>query len=248
MNKKKNLVFFLILILLVNCSFDTKTGIWSGEEIEKRKVVELEKEQIREKNIKKIYSIGDEYSLEKTLTKKIILSKPQKNSSWQMPGLNHQNFLGNIYLSGIDNRFLKKKIGKNKFSLSKTTASPLIYKDNIFLSDNKGTIFNINEFGKLNWKKNIYRKIYKKIYKNLTFSIYKNNIYIADNIGFIYAIALDSGELIWIKNNGVPFKSKIKIFDNKIFLMNQDNKLLSFSVKDGSVIWNFTSLSSFIKS
>ena len=82
MNKKKNLVFFLILILLVNCSFDTKSGInrtiWSGEETEKKKVVELEKKQIREKNIKKIYSIGDEYSLEKTLTKKIILSKPQK--------------------------------------------------------------------------------------------------------------------------------------------------------------------------
>ena len=28
MNKKKNLIFFLILILLVNCSFDDKTGIW----------------------------------------------------------------------------------------------------------------------------------------------------------------------------------------------------------------------------
>ena len=109
MNKKKNLVFFLILILLVNCSFDTKTGIWSGEEIEKEKVVELKKEQDREKNIRKIYSIGDEYSLEKTLTKKIKLSKPEKNSSWQMSSLNQQNFLGNIYLSGIDDRFLKKK-------------------------------------------------------------------------------------------------------------------------------------------
>ena len=54
MNKKKNLVFFLILILLVNCSFDTKTGIWSGTENEKERVVEIEKEQIREKNIEKI--------------------------------------------------------------------------------------------------------------------------------------------------------------------------------------------------
>ena len=71
MNKKKNLVFFLILILLVNCSFDTKTGIWSGTENEKERVVEIEKEQIREKNIEKIYSIGNIYSLEKTLTKKI---------------------------------------------------------------------------------------------------------------------------------------------------------------------------------
>ena len=109
MNKKKNLVFFLILILLVNCSFDHTTGIWSGTENEKKRVVEIEKKQIREKNIEKIYSIGNVYSLEKTLTKKIILSKPKKNSSWKMSGLNQQNFLGNIYLSGIDNKFLKKK-------------------------------------------------------------------------------------------------------------------------------------------
>ena len=126
MNKKKNLVFFLIIILLVNCSFDTKTGIWTGEKTEKKRIVELEKEQIRKKNIEIIYSTGKVYSLEKTLTKKIILSKPKKNSSWKMSGLNQQNFLGNIYLSGIDNKFLNKKIGKNKFSLSKTTASPLI--------------------------------------------------------------------------------------------------------------------------
>ena len=248
MNKKKNLVFFLIIILLVNCSFDTKTGIWTGEKTEKKRIVELEKEQIRKKNIEIIYSTGKVYSLEKTLTKKISLSKPKKNLSWKMPGLNQQNFLGNIYLSGIDNKFLNKKIGKNKFSSSKTTASPLIYKNNIFLSDNKGTIFNIDAFGKINWKKNIYRKIYKKIYKNLTFSIYKNNIYIADNIGFIYAIALGSGKLVWIKNHGIPLKSKIKIFDNQIFLINQDNRLLSFSTKDGSMIWNIRSISSFIKS
>ena len=244
----KSLVFFLIFILLSNCSFDNKTGIWGGSEKEKRRISELEKEQKQIIDIERVYSSENIYNDEIPLTKGISLSKSKKNQSWLMSGLNHQNFLGNIYLSGIDNRFLKKKIGKNKFSLSKTTASPLIYKDNIFLSDNKGTIFNIDAFGKVNWKKNIYRKIYKKIYKNLTFSIYKNNIYVADNIGFIYAIALDSGKLIWIKNHGVPFKSKIKIFDNKIFLMNQDNKLLSFSAKDGSVIWNFTSLSSFIKS
>ena len=70
----------------------------------------------------------------------------------------------------------------------------------------------------------------------------------ADNIGFIYAIALDSGKLVWIKNHGIPLKSKIKIFDNKIFLINQDNRLLSFSTKDGSMIWNIRSISSFIKS
>ena len=252
MNKKKSLIFFLVLILLVNCSFDNKTaiskGIWTGEEDERKRIIELRKQQTREESREMIYSSQNFYSTEKILTNKITLSKPNKNLSWKMSGLNNQNFLGNIYLSSINNKFLKKKIGKNKLSLSKITNTPLIYKNNIFLSDDKGTIFNINEYGEINWKKNIYKKVYKKIYKNLTFAIYENNIYIADNIGLVYAIASDSGKLIWIKNHGVPLKSKIKVFNNKIFLINQDNRLLSLSAKDGSKIWDIRSTSSFIKS
>ena len=49
-----------------------------------------------------------------------------------MPGLNLQNFFGNIYLSGTNNNFLRKKIGKDKFSISQNTTSPLIFNDNIF--------------------------------------------------------------------------------------------------------------------
>jgi len=72
MNKKKNLIFFLILILLVNCSFDTKTGIWTGDETVKKKVADLEKEQIRQQNTKKIYLF--ESSLELSFTSSVILS------------------------------------------------------------------------------------------------------------------------------------------------------------------------------
>ena len=199
MSKKKYLIFFFVPILLVNCSLDNKTGIWSGEEKEKKRIAELEKEQTQTIDVDKIYSSENIFSEEKVLSKKISLSKPKKNLSWEMSGLNHQNFLGNIYLPGIDNIFLRKKIGKNKFGMSKATDSPLIYENNIFFSDDNGTIFSVNQRGKINWKKNIYKKIYKNIYKNLTFSIYKNNIYIADNIGFIYAISLVSGKIIWIK-------------------------------------------------
>ena len=109
MNKKKNLVFFLVLILLAHCSFDDKTGIWSGDKEEKRRITELEKKQKQLIDVDKIISSDNFYTEEKKLIKKISLSKPEKNSSWEMAGLNRQNFLGNIYLSGIDNRFLKKK-------------------------------------------------------------------------------------------------------------------------------------------
>ena len=247
MNKKKNLIFFLIFILLVNCSFDNKTGIWSGSKKEKRRISELEKEQKQTKVVDYIYSSKSVYSKEISLTKKISISNPRKNLSWKMSSLNQQNFLGNIYLSGIDNIFLKKKIGKNKFPISKIISSPLVFENNIIFSDNNGTIFNINQNGEINWKKNIYKKIYKKVYKNLVFAIYQNNIYVADNIGFIYSIGLNNGKLVWIKNHGIPIKSNIKIYKNKIFLINQDNRILCFNTKNGSKIWDIRSVPSFIK-
>jgi len=247
MNKKKNLIFFLIFILLVNCSFDNKTGIWSGSKKEKRRISELEKEQKQTKVVDYIYSSKSVYPKEISLTKKISISNPRKNLSWKMSSLNQQNFLGNIYLSGIDNIFLKKKIGKNKFPISKIISSPLVFENNIIFSDHNGTIFNINQNGEINWKKNIYKKIYKKVYKNLVFSIYQNNIYVADNIGFIYSIGLNNGKLVWIKNHGIPIKSNIKIYKNKIFLINQDNRILCFNTKNGSKIWDIRSVPSFIK-
>jgi len=77
--------------------------------------------------------------------------------------------------------------------------------------------------------------------------VYKNNIYVADNIGFIYSISLNTGKLNWIKNHGIPLKSNIKVFKEKIFVINQDNRLLCFNTVDGSKIWDIRSISSFIK-
>ena len=133
MINKKNLIFFLIFILLNNCSFDNKTGIWGDSEKEKRKISELEKKQKQILDVEKIYSSEKIYLKEVPLTKNISLSKPKKNLSWKMSSLNHQNFLGNIYLSGIDNIFLKKKIGKDKFSESKVITSLLVFENNIIL-------------------------------------------------------------------------------------------------------------------
>ena len=112
MNRKKNLIFFLVFILLVNCSFDNKTGIWSGEEKEKGRITELEKEQNQIIDIVNVYSSESIYSKEASLTKNISISNPKKNLSWKMSSFNHQNFLGNIYLSGIDNIYGESGIGK----------------------------------------------------------------------------------------------------------------------------------------
>ena len=95
--KIKYLIFFLILTLFANCSFDNKTGIWSGTEEEKRRISELEKEQKRKIEVVKIYSSENLYSKEISAVNNISLTEPKTNSSWKMAGLNLQNFIGNIH-------------------------------------------------------------------------------------------------------------------------------------------------------
>ena len=91
MNKKKNLIFFLAIIFLTSCSFDNKTGIWSGNEEEKGRLSELEKQQKQIIDIDKIYSSDSIYSKRVSLLKNINLTEPKKNLGWQMQGLNLQN-------------------------------------------------------------------------------------------------------------------------------------------------------------
>ena len=104
------LFFFLVPAFLVSCSFDNMntTGYWSGSEKEKNKVVNLEEEQKKIVRVK-LYSTENLYSKELSKVKSIVLSDPKQNLSWEMPGMNLQNSLGHIYLSGIENIFLKKK-------------------------------------------------------------------------------------------------------------------------------------------
>ena len=244
----KGKFLIILLILLTNCSLDSKTGIWGDKKKERKRIAELEDNQKQVLRTSKIFSSDNIYAEEKKLDKAIILSKPKENSFWTMSSLNNQNFLGNIYLSGVENTYLKKKIGKAIKSFSPIPTSLLFYNNSIILSDSKGTIFSVSPDGKIIWKKNIYKRTYKRIYKNLSITVYKENIYVSDNIGLIYSLDSTTGKLNWIKNHGVPLKSKIKVFEDKIFLINQDNRILSFNIKNGSVIWDIRSISSFIKS
>ena len=243
----QSVYFLIVFILLAACSFDKKSGIWTGSDEEKR-IFNLEKEQSQEKEIIKIFSTSDSSLKEISTKKNVILTTPYKNLSWTMSAYNLQNQIGNFYLPKADKIFLKKKIGKNKFNILKTMSSPLISGDNIVVTDDRGYIYSINKRGKTNWKRNIYKKAHKKIYKTLSLSINNENIYVSDNIGFVYSINLNSGNVNWVKNHGIPIKSSIKVFDNKIYFINQDNRILCLDAKDGSLLWGRRSISSFIKS
>ena len=228
--------FFTLFLFLLNCSLDTKTNIWTQSENLKSENENIEKRLFVEEEV---------YEKEFNPTLKIRLKSDFINNSFI------KNYLNNNGVVQFDGEL--KKISKYKFSkisLFDQYQPELLFtnKSTLIFFDDKGTILNFGINKKLIWKKNIYSKNEKKQNPILYFDSNDKILIAADNLAKYYAINLNNGEVLWSKNGIAPFNSQIKIFKDKFFVVDFENILRCFSIKNGQEIWNFKTEKSFIKS
>ncbi len=234
MNKIFN--FFVLFLFLSGCSLDTKTSIWT----------QPEKINSENKNIeKKLFVEKEVYEKEFNKDLKIRLKSNSKKESFI------KNYLNNNGVVQFDGKL--RKISKYKFSKISQFDQyqpELLFtnKKNLIFFDNKGTILNFGINKKLIWKNNIYSKNEKKQNPILYFDSDDKILIVADNIAKYYAINLINNKLLWSKNSIAPFNSQIKIYKDKFFVVDFENILRCFSIKNGEEIWNFKTEKSFIKS
>ena len=227
---------FLLFLLITNCSLDTKSGLWTKSEKLKSENKIIEKKLFEKKEVfEKEFNTNVTIKLNKNFTKNSFVN----------------NLLNNNGLVNFDGKL--KKISKYKFS----KISQFDYfqpellitnKNTLIFFDKKGTILNFANNKKLNWKNNIYSKTEKKHNPILYFDSNNETLVVADSIANYYAIDLSNGKLIWKKNSIAPFNSQVKIFKDKFFVVDFENILRCFSIKNGMEIWNFKTEKSFIKS
>ena len=232
----KSFYFFLIFIFIISCSFDTKTGIWT----QSKKIISETKN-----NEEKLFKKAEVYEKEFNTDLKIRLKYDSKNKTI------NKNLLNNTGIVKFNGEL--KKISKYKFSkidqFDQYQPELLITKKNtLIFFDDTGTVLNFAKNSKLIWKNNIYSKNEKKQNPILYFDSNDKTLIVADNLAKYYAIDINSGKTIWSKNNVAPFNSQVKIFKDKFFVIDFENILRCFSIKDGTEIWNFKTEKSFIKS
>jgi len=228
---------YLILFLFVtNCSLDTKTGLWTQS-----KKLASDKDSVEEK----LFQDNEIYEKEFNIDLKIRLKKKFKNNSF-INNLSNNN--GVIKFNGKISKISKYKFSKiSKFDFYQPELL-ITKKNNLIFFDEHGTILNFLNKNKLIWKSNIYSKNERKQKPILYLASNDKIIVVADNIAKYYAVNLSDGKLIWSKNNSAPFNSQVKIFNDKFFVIDFENVLRCYSIKDGNEIWNFKSEKSFIKS
>ena len=98
------------------------------------------------------------------------------------------------------------------------------------------------------WKKNFYTKSEKKLKPRLNFVNKDNLIIVTDDVAKYYLIDVDSGELIWEKNNIVPFNSGLKIRNDIFYAVDYKNILRAITIEDGLEQWNLKTEESLTKS
>jgi outer membrane protein assembly factor BamB len=224
----------LIFILITNCSFHQNSKFWNKENIE-----EEEKE-----NITEIFKKKEKINFELNPNLKIELDSKVINNSF-LKDLNNNS--GRINYNGKLENLSKYKFKKIE-DFHQYEPEITFNQNNIVFFDNEGSILSFDNKSNLMWKKNFYSKYEKKQNPFLFFGHNDKILIIADNIAKLYAINIDTGKLLWSRNNNAPFISQVKIYKDRVYVVDFENTLRAYSIKDGKEIWARKTQSSLIRS
>jgi len=161
---------------------------------------------------------------------------------------NNSNNIGNIDFNTSFNKTSSYKFSNIKNFIFNQPELLFTNNKNIIFFDGKGSIFKIDKNLKELWKVNHYKKKEKKLNPIMYFAQADNNLVIADSLSKIYLINLINGDLIWSIENNIGFNSNIKIFNDRFMVIDLNNTIRCFSIKDGKELWNYSSENPFIKS
>ena len=232
----KVIIKILIISLIISaCSLEKTSKLWKDKN----------KEEITKVNkVKKIFTTNKISKKEFNPLLKINLKESynKKNLSSIL-----NNNLGRYDYQSILDEKLKFKFSKIK-TFNKNEPQVVFYQSDMIFFDKKGSVIRFDNLSKQKWKSNHYSKTQKKSKPFLFMATHNETLVIADNIAKYYAININNGNLIWSKNNSSPFNSEIKIYKDKIYIVDLENILHCFSLIDGKKIWSHKTENVLIKS
>ncbi len=225
----KILSILIVLIFLQNCSFDNKSGIWKNDNYtankDKNYLEGFETLSSSNQSFNKIINIKNNFEFK--------LIEEIESFEWTDQFSNSTNNYNNYIYKKQNNLILKSK----KFTKYQSDDFILFENNYLISNDKKGNliIFSLNK-DKVIQKFNFYKKKYKKFIKNLNLIIENNIIYVSDNFGYLYAYSIKESKILWAKDFKIPFRSNLKILNDKIILANQNNDLYFVNKRNGDLI------------
>ena len=217
-----NKFYIIFFVLIYSCSLNSNSAFWSKSE-----------------------KITSDKKVIKILFKDIQPNKREFNPNLKLnlPKNNVRNINFNFNNDGFTfEKVSNEKLSKYNFARIENFSGfePEILVDdrNLYFFDNKGSLIKFNKVSNIEWKKNYYSKSDKKNNPILFLAIEKDNLFVADTNANYYLLNKKNGNLKWKKKHTSSFNSQIKVKDGKAVVVDMENNLRCFSLKDGRIIWS----------
>ena len=216
-----NKYLYIVFVFIFGCSLNPNSSFWTKTE-----------------------KLKTDQAITKLLFEDVKPNEKEFNPNLKvnLPKINIKNINYNYNNDGFTS---EKIIGNNfsKFKFSKIDnfsgfePEILVDNQNLFFFDNKGSVIKFDKDSKVEWKKNYYSKSDKRNNPILFLASEKNNLFVADTNANYYLLNKENGNLKWKKKHTSSFNSQIKIKNDKIFVVDMENNLRCFSMKNGEILW-----------
>ena len=216
-----NKYLYIFFVLILGCSLNSNSSFWT------------ESKKIKTDKVITKLLFEDIKPNEKEFNPNLKVNLPKKISQDINYNFNNDGFTNEKI---IGNNFSKFKFSKID-NFSGFEPEILVDNQNLFFFDNRGSIIKFNKDSKVEWKKNYYSKSDKRNNPILFLASENNNLFVADTNANYYLINKENGNLKWKKKHSSSFNSQIKIKNDKILIVDMENNLRCFSIKNGDVLW-----------
>ncbi len=217
-----NKFYFIFFILIYGCSLNSNSTFWSKSER-----IETDK-----KIIKTLFK--DIQPNKKEFNPKLKLNLPRDNIKNINFNFNNDGFT----FEKVSNENLSKYNFSKIENFSGFEPEILVDDKNFYFFDNKGSLIKFNKDSSVEWKKNYYSKSDKKNNPILFLALDKDSLFVADTNANYYLLNKKNGNLKWKKKHTSSFNSQIKIKDDRAIVVDMENNLRCFSLKNGEIIWS----------
>ncbi len=170
----------------------------------------------------------------------VVLPAPRTNPEWAQAGGSASKSYGHLALAENPSRVWTAKIAgsSNRVRLA---AAPVIGGNKLFAEGTDGVITAFD--------KNTGARLWSRADDEMTkdqrpsafgggVSFEGGKLYATNGVGEVKALNADTGEVLWKVKPAGPLRGSPTIAFGELFVMTQDNQLISLKAEDGSLVWD----------
>lgn len=167
----------------------------------------------------------------------VVLPPPEANASWAQPGGSASKAYGNLALPDAPHEAWTARIAGST-GRTRLAAAPVVGDGTLYAYDTDGVIHAFDTAnGAQKWTVSFRGKKNADVLFGGGVSYADNRVYVTTGLGEVAQLDAGNGKELWHITTGAPLRGSPTIAFGAVYVMTQDNQIISLSLDDGATLW-----------